>query len=137
MAATKGKVEPNFGLDNFGRAKYANETEAIANAVLNLLFGKPGFFPSMPNLGINIQEILYSFWDDVDTSALKARIAEQCSEFADYINAGSLDVQKTMHNNQPLLLIVLPTKVIDGKETLSIGITQDKNGNTTYNYVYV
>lgn len=137
MAATKGKVEPNFGLDNFGRAKYANETEAIANAVLNLLFGKPGFFPSMPNLGINIQEILYSFWDDVDTSALKARIAEQCSEFADYINSGSLDVQKTMYNNQPLLLIVLPTKVIDGKETLSIGITKDKNGNTTYNYVYV
>ena len=37
MVATKGKVEPNFGLDNFGRAKYANETEAIANAVLNLL----------------------------------------------------------------------------------------------------
>ena len=34
MAATKGKVEPNFGLDNFGRAKYANETEAIANARL-------------------------------------------------------------------------------------------------------
>ena len=61
MASIKKKVEPNFGLDDVGKAKQLNETEALANAILNLLFGKPGYFPSMPNLGINIQSILQSF----------------------------------------------------------------------------
>lgn len=136
MASIKKKVEPNFGLDDFGRAKYLNETEALANSILNLLFGKPGFFPSMPDLGINIQSILYSFWDEVNVDQLKAEIVTQCQSFSQYIKTGDLDVVKTYYNSQPLLLIVLPTKILDGKQNLSVGITQDKNGNISYNYVY-
>ena len=115
MATLKKKVEPNFGLDDFGRAKYLNETEALANSILNLLFGKPGFFPSMPDLGINIQSILYSFWDEVNVDQLKAEIVTQCQSFSQYIKTGELDVIKTYNNSQPLLLIVLPTKILDGK----------------------
>lgn len=137
MASIKKKVEPNFGLDDFGKAKYLNETEALANSILNLLFGRPGYFPSMPNLGINIQSILYSFWDDVNVDQLKAEIVDQCQSFSQYIKTGELDVIKTYNNNQPLLLIVLPTKILDGKKSLSVGITQDKSGNVSYNYVYI
>lgn len=137
MSTLKKKVEPNFGLDDFGRAKYLNETEALANSILNLLFGKPGFFPSMPDLGINIQSILYSFWDEVNVDQLKAEIVTQCQSFSQYIKTGELDVIKTYNNSQPLLLIVLPTKILDGKQNLSVGITQDKNGNIAYNYVYI
>lgn len=137
MGTLKKKVEPNFGLDDFGRAKYLNETEALANSILNLLFGKPGFFPSMPDLGINIQSILYSFWDEVNVDQLKAEIVTQCQSFSQYIKTGELDVIKTYNNSQPLLLIVLPTKILDGKQNLSVGITQDKNGNIAYNYVYI
>ena len=137
MATLKKKVEPNFGLDDFGRAKYLNETEALANSILNLLFGKPGFFPSMPDLGINIQSILYSFWDEVNVDQLKAEIVTQCQSFSQYIKTGELDVIKNYNNSQPLLLIVLPTKILDGKQNLSVGITQDKNGNIAYNYVYI
>lgn len=137
MATLKKKVEPNFGLDDFGRAKYLNETEALANSILNLLFGKPGFFPSIPDLGINIQSILYSFWDEVNVDQLKAEIVTQCQSFSQYIKTGELDVIKTYNNSQPLLLIVLPTKILDGKQNLSVGITQDKNGNIAYNYVYI
>ncbi len=59
-----GRIDQSFGVDAFNRAKYKNETETIATAILNLLFAKPGYFPSMPDLGINIQNILYSFWDE-------------------------------------------------------------------------
>ena len=44
-------IEPSFGVDSFNKAKYKNETEAIANSILAVLFGKPGYFPSMPELG--------------------------------------------------------------------------------------
>lgn len=129
-------VEPSFGLNNFNQAKYKNESETVANSILALLFGKPGFFPSMPNLGIDIQNTIYMFWDDIDPEVLKAKIAAQCSEFKQYIKDGQLDVIKTSYHKRPLLLIVLPVQILNVKENLAIGITQDENGVTTYNYTF-
>ena len=62
---------------------------------------------------------------------------DQCQSFSEYIKTGELDVIKTYNNGQPLLLIVLPTKILDGKKSLSVGVTQDKSGNVSYNYVYI
>lgn len=129
-------VEPSFGINSFNQAKYKNESETIANAILNLLFGKPGFFPSMPNLGLNIQSLLYSFWDEISEDMIKAQIVAQCRNFKSYIDDGSLDVIKTSDRGQPLLLIVLPVKVIDKKESLAIGITKNDSGKITYNYIF-
>lgn len=129
-------VEPSFGINSFNQAKYKNETESVANAILALLFGKPGFFPSMPNLGINIQETLYMFWDEVDPDMIKAQIVAQCSEFKQYIDDGSLDVVKSSYQNKPLLLITIPVQIKNIKQTLAIGITQNENGEVKYNYVF-
>lgn len=129
-------VEPTFGTDNFGRANYTNEHETIANAILNLLFGRPGYFPSMPNLGINIQERIYNFWDDTSPELIKAEIIAQCGAFREFTNDGTLDVVKSSYKGQPLLLIVLPVIIRNSQEHLAIGITQDENGNTRYHYVF-
>lgn len=129
-------IEPSFGVDTFNEAKFKNETQTVATDILALLFGKPGYFPSMPELGINIQETLYMFWDELDETALKAQIAAQCEEFSEYIDDGSLDVIKSSYNDQPLLLIVIPVQIQYTKENLAIGVTTDENGNIIYNYVY-
>ena len=129
-------IEPSFGVDTFNEAKFKNETQTVATDILALLFGKPGYFPSMPELGINIQETLYMFWDELDETALKAQIAAQCEEFSEYIDDGSLDVIKSSYNDQPLLLIVIPVQIQYKKENLAIGVTTDENGNIIYNYVY-
>jgi hypothetical protein len=129
-------VEPSFGMNAFNKAKYKNETETIANSILSLLFGRPGYFPSMPNLGIDIQSLLYSFWDEIDTEVIKMQIVSQCTAFREYIDDGSLDVIKSSYAGQPLLLIVIPVQTKNGRESLSIGITQDANGNAVYNYVF-
>lgn len=130
-------IEPSMGLNAFNKAKYKNETETIAKAFLNLLFGKPGYFPSMPNLGLNIQSRLYSFWDEVDENMLKAEIITQCKVFQSYVDDGSLDVKKTSYNKEPLLLIIVPVQIIDIEARLAIGIKVDDNGKTTYNYQFV
>lgn len=129
-------IEPSFGVNSFNEAKYKNETETIANAILALLFGKPGFFPSMPNLGIYIQNTIYMFWDEIDPEVIKAQIISQCSAFQSYVNDGSLDVIKSSYNNQPLLLVVIPVQVQESRENLAIAITQTANGETLYNYVF-
>lgn len=127
--------EPGFGMNSFNKAKIRNETETVANAIINLLFGRPGYFPSMPNLGINIQQTIYMFWDEIDPDMIKAQIAVQCEAFKDYIDTNELDVIKSEYNGQPLLLVVIPMQTKNVKESLGIGITQDKQGNTVYNYV--
>ena len=129
-------VEPSFGINSFNRAKYKNESETIANAFLNLLFGKPGYFPSMPNLGLDIQSKLYSFWDELDTDVLKASIVSQCTAFKEYINDNSLDIIKSSYNNQPLLLIVIPIEIDMSKSNLVIGITIDGSNSIVYNYQF-
>lgn len=128
--------EPGFGLNNFEGPKYSNETETIAHAILNLLFGKPGYFPSMPELGINIQQYLYSFADDFNVDVLKAKITSQCSEFSGFINDGTMDVIMSSHQGKPLLLIVLPLVTQNTKENLAIAITKDDSGNILYNYQF-
>lgn len=128
--------EPGFGVNNFDQAKYNNETETVAHGFLNLLFGKPGCFPSMPEWGINIQQYLYAFEDQFDIDQLKAKIASQCSAFAEYINDGTLDIIMSSYKNKPMLLIVLPLVVKNVKEHLAIGVTEDSNGNIVYNYTF-
>lgn len=131
-----GRIDPSFGVDAFNRAKYKNETETIATAILNLLFAKPGYFPSMPDLGINIQNILYSFWDEIDPTVIKAQIITQCQEFKQYVDDGSLDVIKSSYNEQPLLIVVIPVQVKNTKRRLVIGVTVGENGEIKYNYDY-
>lgn len=128
--------EPGFGLNNFNGPKYNSETETIANAILNLLFGKPGFFPSMPDLGINIQQYLYLFEDEFDADVLKAKIVSQCSEFKQFVDDGSLQVILSSYMKKPMLLIVLPMIIENTKENLAIAITHDEHGNITYNYMF-
>ena len=130
-------IEPSMGINAFNKAKYKNETETIANAFLNLLFGKPGYFPSMPQLGLNIQSRLYSFWDEIDENELKAEIITQCQVFQQYVDDGSLDVIKSSYNKEPLLLIVVPVQIIDVEARLAIGIKTDETGKVTYNYQFI
>ena len=129
-------VEPCFGTNSFNKAKYKNETETVATSIINLLLGKPGYFPSMPNLGIHIQDLIYQFWDEIDENVIKAKIASQCSAFSEYVDTGELDVIKSSYNGEPLLLVTIPVQIKNSKERLSIGITQNANGETIYNYVF-
>lgn len=129
--------EPCMGLNSFQKAKYKNETETVAASILNLLFGKPGYFPSMPTLGINIQSYMYSFWDDIHPEAIKSKIARQCDAFSEYIETSELDVQKMEYKGKPVLLIVIPVQIKTVNKTLGIGLGKDENGNITYNYAMI
>ncbi len=129
-------VEPVFGLNNFKKPKYLNESETIENNILALLFGRPGYFPSMPDLGMNIPEMMYSFWDEINVESIKANIIVQCSAFGEFVINGSLDIIKSTYNNQPLLLISLPIVTKNKENVLNIGITLNKNGNIAYNSVF-
>ena len=130
-------MEPSFGLNAFNKAKFKNESETIASAFINLLFGKPGYMPSMPQLGLDIKNTLFMFWDEINPDQIKARILAQCDAFEDYIASGDLDVIKSSVEDQALLVIVVPTQIKDIEKHLVVAITQNDEGVLNYNYQYM
>lgn len=127
--------DPTFGINNFGRPKILNESQTTVKNILTILMGRPGCFPSQPQLGMNIPQYLYSFEDGIDTTALKAQLAYQCSDFLGDIESGEFDVIKTTdkRTDQPLLLLILPIEHEDG-DRLILGVTLDKNQYMIYNF---
>lgn len=129
-------VEPDFGLNNFNEPKMFNESETKINNILALLFMRPGAYPSLPNLGINIGKYLYMFFDEINCEKIKSDIASQCIEFLDYIEDGTLDVMKTVYQGRPLLLITLPVKIEEKVTGMVLGLTTSLGGSIVYNFAY-
>lgn len=129
-------VDATFGVDNFNKPKLLNESQTIANNILTILFGRPNFYPSIPSLGLAIQDTIYAFFDTIDPDALKAQIIYQCSYFTNAVNSGDLEIVKTSYKGNPMLLITIPVTIDKSNTRFAIGITTNANGETVYNYRY-
>lgn len=129
-------VDPQFGVDSYNRAKVLSESQTIVYNILALLFGKPGFYPSIPQLGMDIQQYLYSFEDEFDTAYIKSQLATQCRDFVDVIKDGTFDVIKSTYNGQPLLIFVIPTIITKKETNLLLGITITNKGEYRFNFTF-
>lgn len=128
-------LDPTMNLDNFGRPKVISETETLVNNILMILFGRPGFYPSIPDLGMDIGKYIYNFEEDVSTEEIKNALSLQCEEFSPSINAGDIDVMKVdTSQGQTGLLFILP--VINDRKTsqISLAIIVDDDGKLMYNF---
>ena len=126
--------EPAFGLDNFGKPKVLKDSEALATSVLMVLFGKPGFLPSLPDVGMNIGQYTYDFFDDIDVSSIKAQLIYQLPLVSDYVSAGEIDVRKVMNGDQGVLLFMIPMEQYVPNNNLVIGVETNPNGGMSYNF---
>lgn len=113
-------VDPVYGLNNFKREKILSESETLVKNVMSILLGKPGFYPSLPSLGMNIGEKLYMFEDDVDTNEVKAALVSQCKDFMPYIQSGDIDVATSTYKGHLVLLFLLPVIIQEKKSFNSI-----------------
>ena len=129
-------VDPQFGADAYNRAKVLDESRTIVNNILTLLFGKPGFYPSIPSLGMNISQYMYAFEDDFDVNFLKAQLAVQCKDFVDNISDGSFDIVKSSYKGNPLIIFVIPTVLTNTESNLILGVTVDDKGEYKFNFTF-
>ena len=117
-------VDPTFGVDNYNRAKVLSESQTVAYNVLTLLLAKPGFYPTIPKLGMDVSQYLYLFDDEIDTSIIKRELSVQCKDFIPQVSDGSFDVIKsTTTNNWPLLVFVIPAIIANSETELVLGVT--------------
>jgi hypothetical protein len=126
--------DPTMTTNAFNEPKTLTVSETYNRNLLCILFGKPGFYPSQPELGMDIGKYLYMFEDDIDTSAIRNELAQQCSDFLPDMQTGDLDVLVTTYENKPLLLFKLPVIVDETSLSLILGITINKHGELIYRF---
>ena len=129
-------VDPQFGVDSYNRAKILSESQTIVYNILAILFGKPGFYPSIPQLGMNIQQYLYAFEDEFDVNVLKSQLASQCRDFVDCIKDGSFDIIKSTYEGRPLLIFMIPTIITNTETNLLLGVTTTSSGEYKFNFTF-
>lgn len=128
-------VNPTFFVNDYDRVAIQTEKQTIVNDILMILYGKPGFFPSIPSLGMDIRQYLYEPEDEIDTNQLKEVLRTQCNDFGTYIDDESLDVVKTTYQGETLLIFILPN-IDDTQDRLSaLGVTINSKKELVYNFV--
>ena len=132
--STLNQRNPSFALNDFDENKIYTADESIVRDLLLILFGKPGFYPSQPELGMYIQQYLYRFSDGIDLNAIKVKLAAQCSDFLPLVQDGSLDVVATDWNGQPLLVFILPVIRSTSDAQLVLGVTILEDGEMQFNF---
>lgn len=131
-------VDPAFGMNSFNTPKFYNESVTTAKNIVTILEGRPGFFPSMPNLGLDIKrQLIYKDIDEIDTDVIKAELVRQCDAFLENVRDGTFDVQKTLYQDRPLLIFVIPVTVEQAARRLAVGVTLNSKGETIYRIEYV
>ena len=127
--------EPVFGLNDFNAPKMLKGNDVLINTLLMICFGKPGCFPSMPDIGLNLQRYFYQFEDSIDERAIKSALALQCSLLTSDIESGNIDVKVVKNEDgKTTLLSVAPTAEEVANNILVIGITSGAKNNVIYNY---
>lgn len=145
MAYAFGSIgyDTTFELSEFNEPRIRSEIETLKDVVLFILFSKPGQYPSLPMLGLDIQSTLYSTYDTLSDADLQNKIIEQCSMLGVYFQNNAVMVKKVRYKNQPSLIIQVSgteafppnykhDKIASSNKYL-IGITYDDLNKMIYN----
>ena len=125
--------EPVLELDDFKKPKVLKGWEGVVFSVITVLFGKPGFYPSIPELGLNIQRYRNTLTDAIDPDELKAALVYQCSKIGSELENNGLEIYKSHQGTRDFIVISIPYITDKANNRLIIGLAGDDDG-VTYNY---
>lgn len=129
-------VNPTMGVNAFGKPKVLSDMESIVNDIMMILLGKPGFYPSIPTLGMNISQYLYQFDDTISIEDIKTKLSQQCNDFSELIDSEDIEIVMEEYNGRVIMIFVLPMidDVSGDTETLTMAVTTNDAGLIVYNY---
>ena len=113
-------VDPVYGVNDFNKPKVLAEDETYVNNLLMILMGKPGFYPSIPYLGMDISSLLYKFEDEIDTDKIKTELIYQCLDFLPLVDDGEIEIVVTTYKGRTMLIFQLP--IIHKKKTTTLTV---------------
>ena len=106
MALEANKKELGLSTNVFNKAtEYPGKT-AWFQLILNLIFLRPGTYPSIPNMGVGLQDYEYEYIDDVKDN-IRNKIEEQVNLFLPDVPLASVEVTSVEYEGKTILLIVI------------------------------
>lgn len=106
MALEANKKELGLSTNVFNKATEYQGKTAWFQLILNLIFLRPGTYPSIPNMGVGIQDYDYEYIDDVKDN-IRNKIEEQISLFLPDVPLASVEVTSVEYEGKTILLIVI------------------------------
>lgn len=104
-----GLSEVGFGVDSFGKPKILSEKESLLQIVFNVFVAKPGNYPSMPEIGIDIgSRILYLTEDRMEIEQLQIDIRDQLIMVIPGEKIGDVIVGVRTINGEVVVVIKVP-----------------------------
>ena len=106
MALEANKKELGLSTNVFNKATEYQGKTAWFQLILNLIFLRPGTYPSIPNMGVGLQDYDYEYIDDVKDN-IRNKIEEQVSLFLPDVPLASVEVSSVDYEGKTILLIVI------------------------------
>lgn len=107
--------------DAVGKPKVISTFEMCINSILMLLLMKPGQYPSIPELGIDIEQYLHEYSDDnTIIQTIKNELNDQCNRIQVTGIQTDVYIDKTSEGTNALII------EINGNERLSYGTASNR-----------
>lgn len=106
MALEANKKELGLSTNVFNKATEYQGKTAWFQLILNLIFLRPGTYPSIPNMGVGLQDYEYEYIDDVKDN-IRNKIEEQINLFLPDVPLTSVEVTSVEYEGKTILLIVI------------------------------
>ena len=114
-------------INSFDKPSELNDVKAWSQLLLNLIFLKPGTYPSLPEMGVGIEDYQYDFLDEA-VSELSTRITAQQQTYLPDVPLSGIQISKMEHDGQPVLVIQLFFTTDEGDVSSAVAInTSSRN----------
>lgn len=101
-----------FIKDDFQKSTIYNRTDSLIKYILTVLTSKPGNFPTMPTIGVDISKYVKNSMETLDTELLKGLICSNCEDLLPYITNDNVYVGVIEDPDKgSVLLIKIPLSV--------------------------
>ena len=119
------KTETSLQINSFDKPKELSSVAAWSQLLLNLIFLKPGTYPSLPTMGVGIEDYQYEFLEDA-ISELSAKITDQQQTFLPDVPLSGVQISKMEENGIPILIIQLFFTIDSGVTSSAVAINISK-----------
>lgn len=121
-----GSTELDLSLNYFKEQKTYEGVMGKAQDIKNLLFMRPGDFPSIPNMGINISSIRFEDIDILTAGELKDKIKSQISSYISNVPLDDVDISISKVKGMYVLFIDIKLFADNKYMTASYALAQKK-----------
>lgn len=124
-ALESSKAELKLAINSFDKPEELSDVSAWSQLMLDLIFMKPGTYPSIPEMGVGIESYEYEFLDEA-IDRLSASIITQQQTYLPDIPLTGVEITKLLHSGHQILVIHMMFTTSSVQSDTAIAINTSK-----------